>query len=146
LITYSDRYGIPAFSGFAILGADLPNITQQTSVQETGTSSKVFAKPQQITRPTARQIKDIKSHMLYALFVTSCCFFPMGLAAIFSSKRCINAAKDKDFKLAQRFSAQTLHLSHATILIGIIVFVMFVTTLALYFFYVQKNTINSLFG
>lgn len=131
-MTNDAQYAIPAVSGFAILGADLfPGSKQPPS------EPKVAAKPPPAASKKHPPVK-IKSHMIYALFATSCFFFPIGLAAVFASKNCIKAVKDADYKLAQRLSKQAKQLANVAVLIGIVILMIFGSTLLLYLMNVQN--------
>jgi hypothetical protein len=132
-MTNDAQYAIPAVSGFAILGADLfPGSKQPPS------EPKVAAKPPPAASKKHYPPLKIKSHMIYALFATTCFFFPIGLAAVFASKNCIMAVKDVDYKLAQRLSKQAKQLANVAILIGIVILMIFSSTLLLYLMNVQN--------
>ena len=139
---FNDRYGIPAFSGFSFLGADLQQLSKASSspysLASQKDSSKVYARPESNISSKSRDEKKVQSHMIYALFVTSCCFFPIGLASIFSSKRCIRTFGDGDYKLARNLSTQTLHLAHVSLVTGTLLLIVFAATFVLYLITVQN--------
>ncbi|XP_005112919.1 proline-rich transmembrane protein 1 isoform X3 [Aplysia californica] len=100
------------------------------AMQSTNNTAVVTHQPAVVTQPVIQQVPD---RMGLAIFVTLCCFWPLGIVAIMKASESRSALNHNDFVAANKHAESSKRLSLISIGCGVVSLIIVIVCVAVFF-------------